>query len=50
MRYAGFAMELTRIDLHNRAPRLFERIRRADRRWHVFNNVTLFEFSYRADR
>ena len=44
VRYAGFAMELTRIDLHRRAPRLFERIRRADRRWRVFNNVTVFEF------
>ena len=43
-------MELTRIDLHHRAPRLFERIRRADRRWRVFNNVTLFEFLTQPDR
>ena len=44
VRHAGFALELTRLGLQQRAPRLFERIRRADRRWRVFNNVTVFEF------
>lgn len=42
--YAGHAMELTRVGLHLANLRLFEVARRIDRRVHLLNNVTVFEF------
>ena len=44
IRFAGFAFETTRIGLDRHAPRLYELLRRADRRLRVLNNVTVFEF------
>jgi SAM-dependent methyltransferase len=43
VRSAGFAMELTRIDLRRRAPGLYRLVQRADRRVRLFNNCTVFE-------
>jgi SAM-dependent methyltransferase len=43
VRHAGFAVELTRIQL-DRIPPLYRLARAIDRRIHVFNNAVVFEF------
>ena len=41
--YAGYAVELTRIDVHRRAPALYRLARRADRRIKTFTIATVLE-------
>ena len=43
VRSAGYGMELTRVDLHRRAPAVYRLLQRADRRLRIFNNATVFE-------
>jgi SAM-dependent methyltransferase len=43
VRSAGFAVELTRIDVHRRAPALYRLARRVDRRIKTFNIATVLE-------
>lgn len=43
VRYAGFAVELTRIDVHRRAPAVYRLVRRLDRRMRTFNIATVLE-------
>ena len=43
IRFAGFAVELTRIDVHRRAPAVYRIARRLDRRMKIFNVATVLE-------
>jgi hypothetical protein len=43
VRSAGFALELTRIDVHRRAPAVYRLARRMDRRMRIFNIATVLE-------
>jgi SAM-dependent methyltransferase len=43
VRYAGYAVELTRIDVQRRAPALYRLARRVDRRMRTFNIATVLE-------
>jgi SAM-dependent methyltransferase len=43
IRSAGFAVELTRVDVHRRAPALYRLARRLDRRMRMFNVATVLE-------
>ena len=44
VRFAGFGFEATRIGIDRHAPKLYELMRRLDRRVKLLNNVTVFEF------
>lgn len=44
IRHAGFAFEMSRIGLDRRTPRVYELLRKIDRRFNVLNNATVFEF------
>jgi SAM-dependent methyltransferase len=50
VRSAGFAVELTRIDVHRRAPALYRLARRADRRMRTFNIATVLELVPEQDQ
>ncbi len=42
--YAGYRVELMRINLHRDFPGLYDIFRRLDRRLCLLNNATVFEF------
>lgn len=44
VKYAGYGVELMRVNLHNDFPGLYAMFRRLDRRLCLLNNATVFEF------